>query len=257
MRIFVFWALALVSSAAASAQTPLAPTGALRAVYLSTNPAQAIRNVSTGEIKGASADLAREIARRNNVPLTLTGLPGAFAVIEAVKKGEADIGFVAPNSERMGVVAFTQPYMLVQQSLLVRENAEMKSVADLDRPGRKVGANTNDSVAVYLKSWLKQGALVESPDFTLQEAVKWLGDGTVDAFGGNRQRLGAAMRGAKGLRLLPDNLYGVPQTIAVAIDKPELLAALDKTIDELRASGFLKKAVDDSGVDGLIVAPPR
>src|SRR5262245_13249784 len=84
-------------AAPARAETPLAATGTLRAVYLAGNPAQAIRNVSTGEIKGASADLAREIAKRNKVELSLKGLGSPAAVIEAVKSGEADIGFVAPN----------------------------------------------------------------------------------------------------------------------------------------------------------------
>ncbi|WP_342361106.1 transporter substrate-binding domain-containing protein [Terrarubrum flagellatum] len=243
-------------AAAVRAETPLAPAGALRAVYLAGNPAQAIRNVSTGEIKGASADLAREIAKRHKVELSLKGLGSPAAVIEAVKSGEADIGFVAPNNERTGV-AFTQAYMLVQQSFLVKETSDIKSVADIDKPNRVIGANNGDSVAVYLKSWLKQATLKENADFTLQEPVKQLNDGTLDAFAANRQRLGAALRGAKGLRMLPDNLYGVPQTIAISLDKPEALAALDKIIDELRASGFIKSAIDASGVDGVIVAPGK
>lgn len=257
MRIPLLAALLAVIATAAAAEAPLAPSGALRVAYLSTNPAQAIRNVVTGEVKGASADLARELARRHKVEVSFTALANPVAVIEAVRKGEADIGFVAPNSERMGVVAFTQPYMLVQQSFLVREDSNIKTIADLDRPERVLAANAGDSVALYLKGWAKQATLKESGDFTLQEAVKWLNDGAIDAFAGNRQRLGAAMRGAKGLRLLPDNFYGVPQTIAIAIDKPELLAALDKTIDELRGSGFLKTAIESSGVDGIIVAPGK
>ena len=39
----------------------MAPTGTLRAAYLSSNPAQAVRDRTTGDIRGASADLAREL----------------------------------------------------------------------------------------------------------------------------------------------------------------------------------------------------
>ncbi len=244
---------ALVAPAAAQGPA-LAPTGTLRAVYIASNPAQAVRNVTTGEVKGVSADVARELGRRLGVPVTITPAPSAFAVIDAVKSGQADIGFVAPNPDRMGVVAFSQTYMLVQQSFLVRADSDIRSVADLDRPGRAIGASKDDSVAVYLRTWLKQASLRESPDFTLKEATDWLAKGTVHAFGANRQRLGAAMRGAQGLRLLPDNLYGVPQTIALPIDKPELLAQVNKAIDEMRASGFLKDAIEKSGIDGLSVA---
>ena len=92
----------------------IAPAGTLRAAYLSSNPAQAVRDPTTGEIRGASADLARELARRRNVPVALVPLPNPAAVIEAVAKGEADIGFVAYPPERVGTVEFSQIYMLVQ-----------------------------------------------------------------------------------------------------------------------------------------------
>ena len=63
-------------------------------------------------------------------------------------------------------------------------------------------------------------------------------------------------QGIPGLRLLPDNLYGVPQAIAVSNDRPDLLDAINKATDELRTSGFLRDAVERSAVDGIDVAPP-
>lgn len=39
----------------------VAPGGTLRAVYLGTNPAQTVRDPATGEVRGASADVAREL----------------------------------------------------------------------------------------------------------------------------------------------------------------------------------------------------
>ena len=62
----------------------IAPTGTLRAAYLSSNPAQAVRDPITGEIRGASADLARELARRRNLPVALVPLPNPATVIETV-----------------------------------------------------------------------------------------------------------------------------------------------------------------------------
>jgi polar amino acid transport system substrate-binding protein len=176
-------------------------------------------------------------------------------VLAAVASGAADIGFVAPNPERLGVVLYSRTYMLVQQSFLVRADSPIRSVAELDRPGNVIGANTGDSVAVYLKGHLTQATLRESPDYGLAEGAAWLADGTILAFGGNRQRLRASTAGIPGLRLLADNLYAVPQTIAVALDRPAVLAAIDEALDALRASGFLQQAVERSGVDGIGVAP--
>jgi polar amino acid transport system substrate-binding protein len=73
-------------------------------------------------------------------------LPTAAAVIEAVRSGAADIGFVAPNPERTGLVLYSQTYMLVQQSALVRADSPLHSVNELDRPGQVIGINTDDSV---------------------------------------------------------------------------------------------------------------
>ncbi len=99
-----FSLLAILLACPAKAADPvLAPSGTLRAVYIGSNVAQARRDPATGTITGASADVARELGRRADVPVSIAPLPTAAAVLEAVRSGQADIGFVAPNPERMGV----------------------------------------------------------------------------------------------------------------------------------------------------------
>ena len=108
MRILLLAALALLMPFVdAIAQSPLAPTGTLRAAYLANNPAQAVTDPSTGAPRGTAVDLARELARRTGVQVTMNGLPNPQAVIDAVEKGQADIGFVAYNPERAGPVEFS------------------------------------------------------------------------------------------------------------------------------------------------------
>jgi hypothetical protein len=51
----------------------------------------------------------------------------------------------------MSDVLYSQPYMLVQQSALVRADSSLQSVRDLDRPGQVIGANKDDSVGVWLQ----------------------------------------------------------------------------------------------------------
>ena len=121
MKIFLLAAAAVVCAGGSSAcaQADLAPTGTLRAAYLATNPAQAMKDPQTGELRGASLDLARELAKRIGKPLDFKPIASPPAVIEAVKSGQADIGFVAYEATRLGTVEFSQTYMLVQQSFLV------------------------------------------------------------------------------------------------------------------------------------------
>src|SRR5262245_57096160 len=124
----------------------IAPGGTLRAATRANNPAQAVRDPASGQIRGASADLARELARRHNMPLVLIPLTNPPAVIEAVAKGDADIGFVAYAPERVGAVEFSQIYMLVQQSFVVPDGSPIRAVADIDALGRRIAGGQNDSI---------------------------------------------------------------------------------------------------------------
>ena len=79
-------------------------------------------------------------------------------MIDAVRNGEAEIGFVAYNPERAGPVEFSKPYLLVNQTFLVKSDSPIRSIADIDRQGRKLGATRADSIALYLGRTLKQGS---------------------------------------------------------------------------------------------------
>src|SRR6478736_2588901 len=139
-------AVLLLASVGPGLASDIAPTGTLRAAYLGNNPAQAVRDPASGEIRGASADLARELGRRRNMPLVFLPLTNPPTVIEAVAKGDADIGFVAYAPERVGTVEFSQIYMLVQQSFIVPDSSPIRSVADIDVPGRRIAGGKNDSI---------------------------------------------------------------------------------------------------------------
>lgn len=232
----------------------LAPTGTLRAVYLASNPAQAVQDRASGEIRGASADLARELGRRLNVPVVLAPSANPQTVIDAVARKEADIGFVAYAPSRTGTVEFSQTYMLVNQSFLVPEASALQSVADIDRPGLRISGGKGDSVTLYLARVLKQATLVET-DGSPADTWRKFEAREIDAFGANRQRLTNLMKERSGYRLLPNNVFDVPQTIVVAKGNATALAFVNRLIDDVRQSGFLKSALVRSGIVGIDVAP--
>jgi polar amino acid transport system substrate-binding protein len=245
----------LLAGPVKAADPVLAPSGTLRAAYIVANLAQARLDPATGTISGVIADIARELGHRADVPVRIMPLPTAAAVLESVRSGGADIGFVAPNPERTGVVLYSQTYMLVQQSALVRVDSPLRSVKELDRPGQVIGVNTDDSVGVWLKQQLTAAEVRATPDYTLRDAVRWLQNGDVIAFAGGRQRLSSGTHDVPGLRMLDDNFYGVPQTIAVPLDRSDRLQLVNAILAEMRSSGFLADAVARSGIEGLTVAP--
>lgn len=236
-------------------QSPIAPGGTLRAVYLATNPAHAVKDAATGEARGVVVDVTRELARRLGAKMSLTGVPSPQAAMDAVRMGQADIGFVAYNPERAGAVEFSKPYMLVQQTFVVRSDSPIRSIKDTDQPTRRLGATKGDSIALYLARSLKQGQLVEVTESSPGEALQMVLAGKLDAFGANRQRLTDSMRTVAGLRILPDDLYGVEQTIIVPNGRPDALKLVNEFIDDVRRSGFLRSAIERSGITGIAVAP--
>ena len=232
----------------------IAPGGTLRAVYLGSNPAQAVQDRFTGAIRGVSADLARELGKRINVPVELKPAPNPQGVIDAVSSGAADIGFVAYEPSRVGTVEFSQTYMLVQQSFLVLDGSSIQAVADIDRAGQVIAGVRNDSITLYLKRKLKQATLLEVEN-NPPEIQRLLTGKEIDAFGANRQRLTTLRAETPGTRLLPDSLFGVPQTIIVPKGRADVLTAVNRFIDDVRASGFLQNAITSSGIIGLQPAP--
>lgn len=241
---------AMVSIAASSAQAE----GTLKVVFLGGNPAQAVRTPS-GETLGPAADLAREFGRRLGQTVEIKPIPGPPQVIEEVASGRADIGFVAYEPSRVGTVEFSQTYILVHQTFIVRENSSIRTVADIDRSGQKIAGTTNDSITLRLGRTLKNAMLITVENDQEANKKKLLA-GEFDAFSGNRHRMTTWMREMPGTRVLPDNLFSVPQTIVVPKGKPDVLAAVNKLSDDTRASGLIQKSIETNGLIGVEVAPP-
>ena len=78
----------------------LAPSGTLRASFIENNPVQGRVDGKTGAVTGPAADLVRELAQRLGIKFEITPLPSAGAVLESVRSGKADIGFLAYEAAR-------------------------------------------------------------------------------------------------------------------------------------------------------------
>lgn len=251
----------LVALVAASAHADdlakdLAPTGTLRATYIATNPVQAFVDPATKEVRGPAAEIARELAKRAGVPVTISGADGVQGVIDSVKKSEADIGFVAFDPVRAAQVDFSQNYALAQNTYLVPENSRIRTVADADRAGFRIGVGARDAGDYFLTRTLKNAELKRNEGGNLDVALKQLADGEIDAYAGNRMRLHGAAQKTPGLRLVADNFYGVEQAVIVPKGDTARLAIIEKFIDEARGSGLIAGAISRANLVGVDVAPP-
>jgi polar amino acid transport system substrate-binding protein len=255
MRILTFAvALGMVVGTAASA-SDLVPTGTLRAAYIASNPVQAFVDARTGELRGPGAELAQELAKRLGVPVDIKGVPGAAGVISAVKNGDADIGLVAYDPLRAVDVDFSQNYALAQNTYVVPVDSPIRSVADIDRPGTRIGVAERDAGDLFLTRQLRHAEIRRNPGGDIATGLTWMAAGEIAAYAANRQRLSEAVAGKAGLRLLPDDFYGVEQAVAVKKGHAPLRSAIDALIDDARSSGLIAAAIARAGLVGVDVAP--
>jgi len=245
---FLFLAFACFSAVAAD----LAPTGTLRATFLSGNPVQATIDASTGAISGPAADIVKELARRAGVPYTITPSNGSKELIERLNGHTADIGFLAWETDRARLVDFSGPYLLMGTTYLVPAASPIRTAADADRPGVKIGAVEGNSPTIYLQQHLKNAKVIlwtAAPPF--EEMLKMFASGQVDAYAGNRARLVEAAGRYSGLRVAQDNFTMLEQNIVVQKGDARKLQIVNDFLDEARASTFLR----DSLVRAKLAAP--
>ena len=215
-----------------------------------------MKGPGTRKARGPAGDLTRELGKRLGVPVKVTPAPGVNGVLQSVKNGEADIGFLAYDSLRAMEVDFSQAYSLGQNSFIVLENSPLKSVKDIDKAGLKLGVTQGDAGDLFLTRNLKNAMLTRNRG-SMDAALAMVLSREVDAYGTNRHRLYELTQRSPGLRLLPDNFYAVEQSIIVRQSNKALLDAVNRFLDDARSSGLVAASVRDAGIIGVDVAPKR
>ncbi|MEJ0071914.1 MAG: transporter substrate-binding domain-containing protein [Pseudomonadota bacterium] len=189
----------------------LAPTGVLRAIFLGSNPVQGTVDSATGAVSGPAAELTAALAREHGLRWTIAPVGGTQAVIDGVNAGGAEIGFLAFDPLRAALVDFTQPYSLAYNAYLLPAGSPIRSSAEIDRPGIRIGVGERDAADLYLSRTIKQATLQRLPAGPLDALVGAVRTGAVDAYAANRHRLTQALAQLPGARLLDDNFLAVEQ----------------------------------------------
>ena len=251
LRLFALGAVLPLLSVA-----DLAPTGTLRAAFIGNNPVQGRVDAKTSATSGPCPDLVREFGRRLGVPVVVTPLGDATAVMESVKTGTADIGCLAIEAARATQVDFSDPYLNMGSAYAVRVDSPIRTSADVDRAGLTVGAVSSQSQGVWVREHLKAArveALAAVPPNA--ELAALLTGRRVDAFAANRTRMEELAQAFPGIRVLSDDFMIVGQAIAVPKGHRARLAEVNRLLSEVRASGFVKASIERANIPGVAAAP--
>ena len=229
----------------------LAPTGKLRAAINLGNMVLAQKDPATGQPKGITPDLARELGRRLGVPVELVPFDAAGKVFEAVKTGALDVMFLAIEPVRANEIAFTAPYVLIEGVYMVPKDSKIAGVADVDRDGIRIGVSRNSAYDLYLTRTLKHATLVRGDD-----GIALFVKDKLDAAGGVKQPLVAYTKTNPNVRILDGRFMEIRQAMGTPKGRGDAGARyLGAFVEEMKASGFVADALKRSNQPDAAVAP--
>jgi polar amino acid transport system substrate-binding protein len=232
----------------------LAPTGKLRAAINFGNGVLA-QEGPNGEPRGVTPELATALAKRLGVPLEFVVYPAAGKVFESVKQHAWDIGFIAIEPVRAAEITFTAPYVLIQGTYLVRKDSPLKDVADVDRPGIRIGVGLGSVYDLYLTRTLKNAMLVRAPKGGAAGGIEPFVNDRLDAAAGVREPLDAYVKDHPDMRVMAGHFEEIRQAIAMPKGRAAGAAYLRAFVEEMKANGFVADALKRSGQTAP-VAPP-
>ncbi|MDK9702768.1 MAG: ABC transporter substrate-binding protein [Sulfuritalea sp.] len=254
MAAMLLAACAAVPPAPTLAVAQLAPGGTLRAAINYGNPLLATRDATTGEPRGVSVDLARELARRLGVAFEPVIYTAAGKVVEGIKAGAWDVGFFAIDPVRAADTDFSAAYVVIEGAYLVPEGSPIRRNEDVDRPGVRVVVGRGSAYDLYLTRNLKQAGLLRVP--TSPEVTNTMVAERIEVAAGVKQQMQADARRVPGLRLLDGRFMEIRQAMAVPKGRAAGAAYVAAFVEEMKASGFIADALKRHGVEGAIVVNP-
>jgi polar amino acid transport system substrate-binding protein len=246
-------AAAQAGQPAAEAVRDLAPTGKLRAAINTGNPVLAQRDAASGDLRGVSVDLARELARRLGVDVTLVPFDAAGKVFEAAKGGAWDVAFLAIDPVRAADIAFTAPYVLIEGTYMVPQASALKTISDVDREGVRIAVGKGSAYDLFLTRALKKAELVRAP--TSAGAVELFVRERLEAAAGVKQPLVDYARTDPSVRVIEGRFMAIEQAMGTPRGRDAGLAYLDAFIEEMKASGFIAEALTRHKQPDAVVAP--
>lgn len=226
----------------------LAPTGVLRASINLGNPVLAQGDSQSPS--GVTVDLARELADRLGVPVEFVCFDAARTSVEAVVDGQADVGFLAIDPARAQVLAFTPPYALIEGVFAARRGSAIRSAADVDMDGVRVGVKLGSAYDLHLSRELQRAEVVRG-----SEGTQVFEEQDLKVAAGIRQPLTSYVEQHPDAVLLEPAFMQIRQAMAVPGNRSAAVVDfLRAFVEDVKASGFVADSLRRSGQD-IAVAP--
>lgn len=212
------------------------------------------------KVVGIDAEIAAEIAKKLDMKLEIKDIE-FDSIVAGVSSGKYDMGMAGMTitEDRLKNVNFSTSYAKGVQSVIVLENSEYTSFEDFYtgfdedgnptgvKDGIKIGVQMGTTGDIYSSS--EPAAWGFGKDKVAQyntgaDAVQALLTGKVTAVIIDNEPAKAFVAANKGLKILEGSYADEDYAICIAKNNEELLAKINKALDELIKDGTVQKIVD-------------
>ncbi|MBR0726617.1 transporter substrate-binding domain-containing protein [Bradyrhizobium manausense] len=252
---FVFFMTA-APDVKAEGPSDIAPTGTLR-VAVAVGPAASAfwttRDPSTGKPRGVTVELAKAAADKLHVPLQLVEYQSSDEIAAASGKDVWDLSFMPADVKREVFVDQGPAYVAYMSGYLVRAGSDIRSAADVDRAGMRVGCIEGTSTSRTVEKSIKQAKLTKF--VKPEEAAALIGKGELDALAMGMGALEDLSRKLPGTKVLDDVIQSTGVVVVVPKGKTAAKAWAAQFLDGAKADGTVRRALDGNGFISDKVAP--
>ena len=217
-------------------------------------PHWAVKDPATGELRGVAADLARALAARLGIEFVPIEYPSPPRILDGLKDGAWDVGFLGIDPSRAAVVDFSPPYLQIDATYLVPADSSIRNIADGDQPGVRIAVSRNSVEEIVLRRMLKRAEL-RAVD-TVSAGFELLRAGNADVLAAPRPALLQSAARLPGSRVLEDRFHATFGAMVVPKGQAARLAYISEFIEEAKASGLVQRAIERAGVRGVQAVAP-
>jgi ABC-type amino acid transport substrate-binding protein len=196
------------------------------------------------KIVGIDAEIAQLIADKLGMELEIQNM-NFDSLVPAVQSGKADISMagMTVREDRKAAVDFSDTYATGKQVIIVKEGSPIATPDDLE--GKMMGVQQSTTGDIYVTQDYVDKGLGQITRYNKgMDAVLALTQDKVDAVVIDNEPAKVFVSQNPGLKILETEYKLEDYAVAVNKGKPELLAAINTALGELKQSGELKAIVD-------------
>lgn len=232
----------------------IAPNGVLSASINTGNAVLAAVNAETNEPEGLSVDIARHLARKLGVEERWLVTDRAADAVAVVSEGRCDLGFFAVDPARADYIAFSDPYLLIEGSYLVKDESLIRRNEDVDVGGNVILVSKGSAYDHFLTRNVKHAELDRSagPKTIVETFLKL----RTSVAAGIRAQFEDAIGTHTGLRLLDGRFMEIPQALGIPKTKgADAAAFMARFAQAIMRDGTLETLYAKHRIKGAVIAP--